>query len=63
MVLVSDYDKGVCKSSLLQAIGNRACAADVPILVDPFLLYECYHNGLEKRVLPHSTPPGHATRH
>lgn len=35
MVLISDYGKGVCTSSLLQAIGKRARAADVPLLVDP----------------------------
>ena len=35
MVLISDYGKGVCAQSLLQALGQRALAADVPILVDP----------------------------
>jgi D-beta-D-heptose 7-phosphate kinase/D-beta-D-heptose 1-phosphate adenosyltransferase len=35
MVLVSDYGKGVCTRSLLQALGDRSRAADVPILVDP----------------------------
>ncbi|GIW83175.1 MAG: hypothetical protein KatS3mg105_4982 [Gemmatales bacterium] len=35
MLLISDYGKGVCTSSMLQVIGERARAADVPILVDP----------------------------
>jgi len=35
MVLISDYGKGVCTSSLLEALGNRAHAGGVPILVDP----------------------------
>ncbi len=35
MLLVSDYGKGVCTSSLLQALGDRARLAGVPILVDP----------------------------
>lgn len=35
MVLISDYGKGVCTSILLEALGNRARAAGVPILVDP----------------------------
>ena len=34
-VLISDYGKGVCTRSLLEVLGNRARAADVPILVDP----------------------------
>ena len=35
MVLVSDYGKGICTSGMLQALGDRARAASVPILVDP----------------------------
>ena len=35
MLLIPDYGKGVCTRSLLQALGNRARAADAPILVDP----------------------------
>ena len=35
VVLISDYGKGVCNSSLLESLGNRARAAPVPILVDP----------------------------
>lgn len=35
MLLVSDYGKGVCTPSLLEALGNRARVAGVPILVDP----------------------------
>lgn len=35
MLLVSDYGKGVCTSHLLQALGGRAQAANVSILVDP----------------------------
>ena len=35
MLLVSDYGKGVCTSAMLRAIGDRARAASVPILVDP----------------------------
>ena len=35
MVLVSDYGKGVCSSSLLKALGDRTRAAGVSILVDP----------------------------
>ena len=35
MVLISDYGKGVCSSSLLKALGDRTRAAGVSILVDP----------------------------
>lgn len=35
MLLLSDYGKGVCTSAMLRAIGDRARAASVPILVDP----------------------------
>ena len=35
MVLISDYGKGVCTSSLLEALGSRARDANAPILVDP----------------------------
>lgn len=35
MVLISDYGKGVCTRSLVQALGDRARDAGVPILVDP----------------------------
>lgn len=35
MLLVSDYDKGVCTRGLLDSIGKRAWEADAPILVDP----------------------------
>jgi rfaE bifunctional protein kinase chain/domain len=35
MVLVSDYGKGACSSSLLESMDNRARATGVPILVDP----------------------------
>lgn len=35
MVLISDYGKGVCTSSLLEALGTRSHAGGVPILVDP----------------------------
>jgi D-beta-D-heptose 7-phosphate kinase/D-beta-D-heptose 1-phosphate adenosyltransferase len=34
-MLISDYGKGVCTAGMLQAIGERARAASVPILVDP----------------------------
>lgn len=35
ILLISDYGKGVCTNSLLQALGHFARAADAPILVDP----------------------------
>lgn len=35
VLLISDYAKGVCTSGMLQALGDRARAAGVPILVDP----------------------------
>jgi len=35
MVLVSDYDKGVCSSSLLKALGDRTRAAGLSLLDDP----------------------------
>jgi D-beta-D-heptose 7-phosphate kinase/D-beta-D-heptose 1-phosphate adenosyltransferase len=35
IVLVSDYDKGVCTPQLLRQVIDRARSADVPVLVDP----------------------------
>lgn len=35
MLLVSDYGKGVCTSTLLDRLGNRARGVGIPILVDP----------------------------
>ncbi len=35
MVLISDYDKGVCTPTLLRAVIEAARAAGVKVLVDP----------------------------
>ncbi|MEX2122027.1 MAG: D-glycero-beta-D-manno-heptose 1-phosphate adenylyltransferase [Pirellulales bacterium] len=35
VVLISDYDKGVCTPRLLRAVIDAARKADVPVLVDP----------------------------
>ncbi|HEX7447908.1 MAG TPA: D-glycero-beta-D-manno-heptose 1-phosphate adenylyltransferase [Pirellulales bacterium] len=35
MVLISDYDKGVCTPSLLRALIDACRAAGVPVIVDP----------------------------
>ena len=36
MLLVSDYGKGVRTQSLLEALGERARTASIPILIDPW---------------------------
>jgi len=45
VILVSDYDKGVCTPRVLEAVMRWASANDCPVIVDPVPAHTAYYKG------------------
>ncbi|MBS0208959.1 MAG: bifunctional heptose 7-phosphate kinase/heptose 1-phosphate adenyltransferase [Planctomycetes bacterium] len=61
VVLISDYDKGVCTPALLRKVIDRCRELDVPVLVDPIRGHDYSRYRGATSMTPNRTEAGQAT--